>query len=213
MNSPLVRRLALLAVTALALAASTRVFAGPPLICHPYKIGAAPSLPAGSDRFGTSANYDRTHLVADTLARLQPDTAVLVRMETLRRAAIYASGNLRGWNGGKNSQADRDLATELTNRLRERTTDDASRAMALFDLGFFVETARQAGLGSALDGYGLLAKASRMLKGNPEVEFALALASSHPQRAEHAAHLAKARAAAQPGSPLAVNLEAHFGKS
>lgn len=209
------RAVARLALASFALFASARVFAGPPLICHPYEIGAAPSLPSGSDQFGTSASYDRTHLVADTLALLKPATPILARMETLRRAAIYATGNLRTWNGQKYTNVDQELAAALTARLRERTTttDDATRAIALFDLGFFTETVRQTGLDPALDGYTLLVKAAESLNNNPEIEFALALASASPKRAEHTGHLAKARAAAQPGSVLAANLESHFGKS
>lgn len=209
------RALALFALVTLALLAPARVFAGPPLICHPYDIAAAPSLPGGSDRFGTSPSYDRANLVADTLALLKTDPPVLVRMETLRRAAIYATGNLRMWSGQVYTSVDREFAAALIAKLRERatTTDAAARALALFDLGFFTETVRQTGLDPALDGYALLVKAAGSLQNNPDVEFALALASSSPKRAEHAGHLARARAAARPGSLLAANLESHFGKS
>ena len=206
---------ALLALAALLFLGPIRVLAGPPLICHAYNIGSAKSLPAGSDRFGTSPAYDRGHLVADTLGLLTADTPILVRMETLRRAAIYATGNLRVWDGQKYTHIDQELGAALIAKLRERTTtgDDAARALALFDLGFFAETLRQTGLDPALDGYAILAKAAGSLQENPEVEFALALASTQPKRIEHAAHLAKARAVAQPGSLLALNLETHFGKS
>lgn len=209
------RALALLAVTAFAVFAPTRALAGPPLICHPYDIGPAASLPSGTDRFGLSPTYDRTHLVADTLALLQPDQPVLVRMETLRRAAIYATGNLRTWNGEKYTAVDRALAAALVAKLQERTTttNAAARALALFDLGFFSESIRQTGLDPALDGYALLVKAAETLKDNPDVEFALALASLSPQRAGHPEHLARARALAKPDSLLAMNLASHFGKS
>ena len=214
-SQPLRRAFALSALTACALLAPTRVFAGPPLICHPYDIGAAQSLPAGSDRYGTTASYDRMHLVADTLALLKPDLPVLVRMETLRRAAIYATGNLRTWVGGIYTNVDQELGAALIAKLRERTTtaDAAMRALALFDLGFFSESVRQTGLDPALEGYALLVKAAETMKNNPDVEFALALASLYPQRTEHSDHLARARAAAKPGSLLAANLESHFGKS
>lgn len=209
------RALALAAVTAFAVLAPTRVFAGPPLICHPYDIAQAQSLPGGADRFGTSATYDRTHLVADTLALLKPDMPVLVRMETLRRAAIYATGNLRTWDGQKYTNVDKELGAALIAKLQERTTtkDDADRALALFDLGFFSESVRQTGLDPALDGYALLVKSAETLKNNPDVEFALALASWSPKRTEHADHLARARALAKPGSLVATNLASHFGKS
>jgi hypothetical protein len=209
------RTLALFAVTAFALLSPTRVFAGPPLICHPYDIADAKTLPGGTDRFNTSASYDRTHLVADTLALLKPETPVLVRMETLRRAAIYATGNLRTWNGQKYTNVDKELGAALIAKLQERTTstDATARAHALFDLGFFSESVRQTGLDPALDGYALLVKSAETLKNNPDVEFALALASWSPKRAEHADHLARARALAKPGSQVAANLASHFGKS
>ncbi len=216
MNSKTLRRaLALFAVTTFAVLVPTRVFAGPPLICHPYDIADAKTLPGGTDRFNMSASYDRTHLVADTLALLKSDTPVLVRMETLRRAAIYATGNLRTWNGQKYTNVDKELGAALIAKLQERTnTSDATvRAHALFDLGFFSESVRQTGLDPALDGYALLVKSAETLKNNPDVEFALALASVSPKRAEHTDHLARARALAQPGSPVAVNLASHFGKS
>jgi hypothetical protein len=216
MTSITIRRaLALVAVTALAVLAPSRVFAGPPLICHPYDIAKATSLPGGSDRFGTSATYDRTHLVADTLALLKPEMPVLVRMETLRRAAIYATGNLRTWDGQKYTSIDKELGAALIAKLQERTNtkDNAARALAVFDLGFFSESLRQTGLDPALDGYALLVKSAETLKDNPDVEFALALASWSPKRAEHADHLARARTLAQPGSLLAANLVSHFGKS
>ena len=79
-------------VLVVALAATTSLRAGTPLICHPYTIGAAKSLPGSDgDWKGVNPSYDRTHLVRDTLALLTPETPVIVRMETLRRAAIYAT--------------------------------------------------------------------------------------------------------------------------
>jgi hypothetical protein len=208
------RRIApLLAPLALVAIAVTPVFAGPPLICHPYAIGDAKSLPSGSGKYETSPTYDRTHLVADTLALLTPETPILVRMETLRRAAIYAAGTLRIWNGEKYTNLDHQLTAQMVAALRERTTSlpEAVRPHALFDLGFFAETVRQLELDPALDGYALIQKAAASLPADPAVEFALALASVRPQRAEHAAHLAKARAAAKPGTLIAANLNTHFG--
>jgi hypothetical protein len=194
---------------------SASLFAGPPLICHPYAIGNAKSLPAGDDWHGVSKNYDRQNLVRDTLALLTPQTPILVRMETLRRAAIYATAEMRGWDKGAYTTEDRALAAALLNALRERTTDadQTKRALALFDAGFFAETLRQTNMDPKLDGYALMTKAAELRGSDPEVEFALALASVHPRRPEHTEHLARARAAAKEGSLLASNLESHFGKS
>src|SRR4029079_8348644 len=67
--------------------------AGPPLLCHPFDIGNAKSLPwVGEKSWDEGApRYKLDRLVADTEAVLTPSTPVIVRMETLRRAALYAS--------------------------------------------------------------------------------------------------------------------------
>src|SRR5256886_7242338 len=66
--------------------------AAPPLICHSVEIGPAKSLPWISHDWNLSGGetYDTKNLVRDTLEILAPDTPVLVRMETLRRATLYA---------------------------------------------------------------------------------------------------------------------------
>jgi hypothetical protein len=212
MNHPASRyrrtRTALLLAVLLPLAAQ----AGTPLICHPYAIGDAPSLPGG-DWKGANPNYDRTHLVRDTLALLTPETPVIVRMETLRRAAIYATANMRGWS--KNTPyttADREIAASLLGKLRERAgeTSGKNRDLALFDLGFFTETLRQTNVDPTLDGYDLLLKVAELRPADADVQFALALASSWPKRRDYASHLAQAKAGANPGTLLAANLSSHF---
>lgn len=205
-----------LAIASLALTlASPAVFAGTPLICHPYEIGAAKSLPAGPDWHGVSRNYDRQHLVRDTLALLTADTPVIVRMETLRRAAIYATAQMRDWDKGTYSAEDRALASSLLKKLRERTKTATGPALALatFDLGFFTETLRQTNVDKSLDGYPTLLKALALRGPDAEMEFALALATSWPKRKERDEHVTRARASAKPGSLLATNLDSHFGKS
>jgi hypothetical protein len=196
---------------------SASVHAGTPLICHPYIIGAAKSLPGSDgDWKGVNPNYDRTHLVGDTLALLTPETPIIVRMETLRRAAIYATAGMRGWSdkAGFNAE-DRANTTALLETLRARTKDakGPDLALAIFDVGFFTETLRQTGMDKSLDGYALLLKARQLRGPDADMEFALALASSWPKRAEQTEHLARARAGAKTGSLLASNLESHFGKS
>ena len=193
------------------------VYAGTPLICHPYNIGSAQSLPGSDgDWKGVNPNYDRANLVRDTLALLTPETPVIVRMETLRRAAIYATAGMRGW-GEKSGFNDEDRANTaaLLARLRERsdTATDSARALALFDVGFFIETLRQTGVDRSLNGYDLLVKALALRGPDPEMEFALALASAWPKGKQHAEHLARARAGAKRGSLLATNLASHFSGS
>ena len=57
-----------------------------------FDIGSAQSLPwEGRDSWWHGrADYQLTRLVADTTGLLTASTPVLVRMETLRRATIYA---------------------------------------------------------------------------------------------------------------------------
>jgi hypothetical protein len=190
------------------------VHAGPPLICHPYAIGKeAKTLPGGTtDHFGLSAAYDRAGLVNDTLALLTPDTPIIVRMETLRRAALYATNEMNAWRSNQSyGEADRSLALGLLTKLRERTQDQAiPRDLALFDLGFYAETLRQTRLDPALDGYQLLLKAAELRPNDADVQFALALTTVSPTRKEHSTHLASASAGAKPGTLLAANLRTHF---
>jgi hypothetical protein len=124
-----------LIVTALALALgllSRPALAGPPLICFPFEIGAARTLPMGHGNWrDTDPKYDVSHLVADTLAILTPETPVLVRMETIRRATIYASTHPKEANA-------------LLGELQARATAPAAAALAVFDFGYFVETCKQA---------------------------------------------------------------------
>ena len=65
--------------------------AGPPLICWPFEIGDARTLPwRGSTWSEANPDYDLRKLPGDTLALLTPSTPIIVRMETLRRATVYA---------------------------------------------------------------------------------------------------------------------------
>jgi hypothetical protein len=192
--------------------------AGTPLICHPYAIGSAKTLPGSDgDWKGVNPNYDRTHLVRDTLALLTPEMPVIVRMETMRRAAIYATAGMRGWST-KSGFTDEDRANTnaILEQLRARTKTATGPALALatFDVGFFLETLRHTGVDRTLNGYDTLVKALELRGPDPEMEFALALASSWPnQRPERAEHLSRARAGAKPGTMLAQNLETHFSGS
>src|SRR5207247_6330063 len=113
--------------TSLLLAAIAQ--AGPPLICHTIEIGQAKSLPWITHNWDVSGgdNYDTKNLARDTLEILAPDTPVLVRMETLRRATLYA-------------RKDPIAAKELLARLHARATSPESTghpdALAWFDVGY-----------------------------------------------------------------------------
>jgi hypothetical protein len=208
---------AALALGLVAFLAPAALRAGPPLICHPYEIGAAKSLPGATDGhwLGISKSYDRKTLVGDTLALLTPDVPILVRMETLRRAVIYATGEMHGWEKGTYTAEDREISMTLLKQLRDRATtkDEAKRALALFDAGFFAETLRQTKMDPGFDGYPLLVQAAELRPANAEIQFALALAAVATKRAEQTEHLARAREAAKSNALLASNIATHFSKS
>src|SRR6266853_652439 len=60
--------------------------AGPPLICHPFEIDGANSLPWISHDWNLSGseNYETSKLASDTIAILDSSNVTLVHMETLR---------------------------------------------------------------------------------------------------------------------------------
>jgi hypothetical protein len=195
--------------------------AGPPLICHPFDIGGAKSLPWGGPAWtAVDSRYDVQRLVDDTLSLLTPDAPVLVRMETLRRATVYARN-------------DPSRAGQLIARLRERIAgkDGSGRsyAMALFDVGYLTETYKQASWiasssredfrgfpppPSNTDSYAQITHAIAMT-GDPAMEFAAAVVASDRRthgQTEYREHLTRALAGAPDGSLLARNLVAHFGE-
>lgn len=187
----------------------TLALAGPPLLCFPMSIGNAPSLPWGTGGGWNTptASYDRTRLVDDTLAVLAPSTPVLVRMETLRRATIYASPDAA--TAGR-------LIDAL--RLRARNPDDTrTDALAIFDLGYAVEASRQTqhGLRSTFtapadDGYALVRKALARRPADPAMQYAAALISTDRAfRGASDEHLQAALAAAPANSDLGRTIAVH----
>jgi hypothetical protein len=187
----------------LAGALSTYALAGPPLVCHPFDIGGSQSLPWGSAWDRADPAYDRMHLTADTLAILTPQTPVLVRMETLRRAALYATENpAQGY--------------ELLARLLARST--AGDKVSLFDAGYLVETFKQAHqahkplVAAGIDGQEWVAQAIRSGVGDTaSMEFAVSLMESD-MRPGHwpNEHSRRAQSGATGNSLLALNLK-NFG--
>ena len=209
------RRAALAAVAALGLAAPA--LAGPPLLCHPYQIGHAKSLPWVGENswFEGRPDYRVENLVADTEALLTPATPVIVRMETLRRAAIYAS-------------TDPVVANKLLKRFISRAegSEEAGHpdALAYLDAAYLAgafneltmlarekqwearaAVARQAK--GALDAYELISKSVAARPDDPAIQFAAALISSDGHRGEYPGHAAKARAGAAADMLLARNLD------
>jgi hypothetical protein len=200
--------------------------AGPVLICKNYEIGAAKSLPwGGSDWRSVKPDYDINRLVEDTLALLTPETPVIVRMETLRRAVIYAAWSRvdREVNYAKrNDNAAQELFSRIMGNTKQSAFQSASKKpdpLRLFDAGFFLESWKQAyvdGSGKKpvdFDGYALVKQAIALRGNDPEMEFAAALITSiRSDKAAHRAHLQKAIAGAPEGSLLARNIVNHFGR-
>jgi hypothetical protein len=211
------------------LAAAMLVFtnvaqAGPPLICHAFEIGQAKSLPLDSHSWNLSGseNYDTKNLATDTLEILRPDTPVLVRMETLRRATLYA-------------RQDPLAAKALLAKLHARATSAESAghpdALAWFDAGYLVETYKQwigqnlphmtdgmrldSNPAAGVDGYGWVKKAialrgAALHEDDAQMEFAAALITLSGPREEHTQHAQKAIAGAKADALLAQNLATHF---
>jgi hypothetical protein len=198
--------------------------AGPPLICHAFEIGQAHSLPLAGSGWNLSGaeNYDTKNLVGDTLEILKADTPVLVRMETLRRATLYAR---------KDPQAAKALLAKLHARATSAESAGHPDALAWFDAGYLVETYKQwvgqnlphmtdgmrldANPAAGVDGYAMIKKAIELrgaaLKGDDaQMEFAAALVTLSGPRHEHAQHAQKAIAGAKTDALLAQNLATHF---
>ncbi len=181
--------------------------AGPPLLCFPMSIGDAASLPWGAGGWNSpKVDYDRARLADDTVALLSSQPRTLVRMETLRRAVIYAS-------------LDETAAKKLFGALRARANlaDKTADVRASFDLGYAVEAYRQTKHAISLarlvdppeDGYALIRQA--LTRGaDPEMEYAAALVtSSRMFRSVSDEHLRAALAGAKKDSDLARTIAAH----
>jgi hypothetical protein len=208
MNSHAFSRLAISTVAVL-LGFATFAQAGPPLICHPIEIGQAKSLPWVEFNHRGSTDFDLKNLSRETLVILDSRTPVLVRMETLRRATIYA-------------RQDPQVAKELITRLQARAAnlDAAGRpdALAWFDVGYLAEAYKQwMGKGepnpaAGLDGYGWVRKAISLRGSDPEMEFAAALITLPGPDSAHRDHVQKAMAGAKYDPLLAQNLASNFNR-
>src|SRR6059058_4042194 len=210
MTRSMIRSLRLfIAVAAATLTLATVVQAGPPLICHTIEIGQSKSLPWISHDWNLSGGetYDTMYLVRDTLEILAPDTPILVRMETLRRATLY-------------TRKDPVVAKELLTRLDARATSAESsghpEALAWFDIGYLAETYKQwigqnlphmtdgmridPNPAAGVDGYAMVKKAIALRKadlhGDSQMEFAAALITLSGPQDEHREHAQNAIAGA-----------------
>ena len=213
------------AVTALAVSAA---LAGAPLTCWKVETGGAASLPWGDgprSGEGTRSDFDTKRLPAETLALLGFDVPVLARMETIRRAGLYAADD---------PGAGEELLRKLTLRAQDASLAPRASALAFFDAGYFVESWKQAGGRGASDiftrllqkaglvksgetslggasGYDWVRRAIEQSRGDAEMEYAAALITWYPRRPEHEGHLGRAAAGAMDGSLLARNILQYFG--
>jgi hypothetical protein len=197
------------------LATVSSALAGPPLLCHPFDIGDARSLPWDGAWSEGRRDYNVANLVADTEAILTPGAPVVVRMETLRRAALYAS-------------RDAAVATRLLAMVNDRAAaaerTAAPPAMALFDAGYLAATYRQISelraesgmsgrshtiarvIGGAT-GRSLIDRTVAMRPDDAAIRFAAALVAASSDRAAYARHAAKAREGADRDPLLARNIK------
>lgn len=200
------------AVLLVAMSVASPAVAGPPMLCHPFDIGDARSLPWDGSRswFHVRADYPIANVVRDTEALLTPSTPVIVRMETIRRAALYAT-------------LDREVAATLFARISARAQDPKAGALALLDATLLTETYRQlakldpfsdhrprariarAVVGSA-DSRALLARTLAASPDDAAVQFAAALIVADKDRKQYEQHVLKARAGAGSDALLARNL-------
>jgi hypothetical protein len=195
---------------------ATTAQAGPPLICHTIEIGRAKSLPWISHNWNLSGgeNYDTKNLVQDTLEILSPSTPALVRMETLRRATLYAR---------KDPLAAKELLARLYARATSAESSGHPDALAWFDAGYLAETYKQwigqswmrvskdeQNPAAGVDGYALVKKAIGLRGSDPQMEFAAALITLSGQQEQHRQHAMNAIAGAKSDPLLAQNLATHF---
>lgn len=187
--------------------------AGPTLICHQFDIGNAKSLPWISHDWNLNGNetYDTRKLAADTIAILDSDPTVLVHMETLRRATLFAR---------KDPRAAKELLTRLVARADSGGNTKGGAALGAFDAGYLAEAYKQwfrdeENPAKGLDGYALVNKAIQLRGGNDaQMEFAAALigltgpTGGQPGQMDHAQ---KALAGAKNDPLLARNLSARWG--
>lgn len=152
----------------LVLGLAGRAPAGPPCICWPIEIGDAKSIPWGESDIAPAEGYDARRVVQDTLALLDEKTPVLVRMETLRRAALTLDR--------AEQSAGALLQPLMARALDAVATDEGSPALPLFDAGYAWGALAQAGLVEGSDrAYRWVRRANEVRGGDPSMELALAL--------------------------------------
>jgi len=198
-----------------ALVIARPALAGPPLLCHPFDIGSAHSLPwNGPGWLDAKPDYPLDRLVADTEALLGPSTPVIVRMESLRRASLYA---------GRDAKVAADLLARLTATAQLSKADGRPTALALLDAAYVTEALRQITAIGGVTGYkDQVSRIHTLLDGrdgqrlmraslaaapdDASLEFAAALIAAGIDSAAYQRHAERARAGASSDALLAKNL-------
>jgi len=205
-NSFLIRFAALTIAALVFLAVPAQ--AGPPLICHTIDIGNAKSLPWISHDWSLTGteNYDTSKLASDTMAILNGDATVLVHVETLRRATLFARTN---------SRAAKELLVKLVARANDADSAGHADGLARVAAGSLAEAyaqwlGKERNPAAGLDGYAWVKQALSLRGNDPQMEFAAALITLSGPAAEHRVHVEKALAGAKSDPLLARNLASHF---
>lgn len=192
-------------VASLTLLASPAL-AGPPLLCFPYEIGTAKSLPWGDKPFTKGSGYDAAKVVDDTLSLLKTERSTLVRMETLRRAAIYI---------GQDAKRGAELLSKVSWIALDAEAAGKPSAEAYFNAGYLAATLRQnscdinwhPGIEKGVDGYAYIKKALAIAPDDAAMHFGAALVAFEHDRDAFKAHIQRALALVEPGSDLARSME------
>ncbi|HYK39616.1 MAG TPA: hypothetical protein VEU98_06295, partial [Candidatus Eremiobacteraceae bacterium] len=152
-------------------------------------------------------NYDTKNLATDTLAILNSSQSILVHMETLRRATLYAKSD---------PVAAKQLLTLVVAGSKNPKSDRQAEALHLFDAGYLAETYKQ-WLGEnqnpahGLDGYALVKESIHLRGGSDaQMEFAAALIGLNGPAPDQKEFAQKAIAGAKQDPQLARNLATHF---
>jgi hypothetical protein len=205
--------LALLPAFAAVAVIVTVASAGPPLICHPIEIGDAASIPWGSGPFDRGRGYGRDRVVTETLAILDGRTSVLVRMETMRRAALYLDDDAK-----RSAQ----LRSALLGRVLDAEAAGEPDALAWFDAGYLTQSFVQLGArdphvtsdrtSDEIAGYRWVARALELRPDDGEMEFAAAMMTALANTPEHDGHVERAQRLSASNPLLARNLKHHGTK-
>jgi hypothetical protein len=207
---------AALSVVALLTAAQPALAGYVTWLVYPFDIGKAQSLPWGDDWSRGRADYNLANLIPDTDALLTPSTPIVVRLETLRRAVIYAS---------RDRQIAESLLLTFAKRARGADPSGNPGALAFLDAAFvtdalwqvgqhdnppFTELSRQVhGLVAGAGGYALVQRGLALHPDDPAYEFAAALIAgvAHLGSPEFIAHARKAIAGSSRDALIARNLD------